>query len=90
VNMSDAEEVRRLVEELAPRVPTSTFLTQAEVSELTGRKVRSKQIEALRQMGIAFWVNPVGRAIVTRSAIEGRGAPAKKPAAIKPIPHVLR
>jgi hypothetical protein len=90
VNMSDTEEVRRLVEEMTPRVMTSTFLTQSEVSELTGRKVRSKQIEALRQMGIAFWVNPVGRAVVTRSAIEGRAALAKKAGPVKPIPNVYK
>lgn len=69
---------------------STTFLTQEEIAELTGRKVRSKQIEALRQMGLAFFVNPVGRAVVTRSAIEGRSAPAKKPAPVKPIPNVYR
>lgn len=68
---------------------SDTFLTQEEISELTGRKVRSKQIEALRQMGLAFWVNPVGRAVVTRSSIEGRAirAPA---APKKTIPRLLR
>jgi hypothetical protein len=68
---------------------SDTFLTQEEISELTGRKVRSKQIEALRQMGLAFWVNPVGRAVVARSSIEGRAlrtAAAPK----KTIPRVFR
>lgn len=69
---------------------SDTFLTQEEVVELTGRKVRSKQIEALRQMGFPFWVNPVGRAVVARSAIEGRATAAKKPAPVKPIPTVYR
>lgn len=91
MNMSDAEEVRRLVEQLTARAvePPHTFLTRDEVAALTGRKVRSKQIEALRQMGIPFWVNPVGRAVVTRSAIEGRAnAPAPKPA--KVVPRLFR
>lgn len=69
---------------------SDTFLTQEEIVELTGRKIRAKQIEALRQMGLAFWVNPVGRAVVTRSAIEGRSATTKKPAPVKPVPNVYR
>lgn len=68
---------------------TSTFLTQEEVAELTGRKVRSKQIEGLRQMGIAFWVNPVGRPVIARSAIEGRAnVPAPTPG--KVVPRLFR
>lgn len=68
---------------------STTFLSQEEVSELTGRKVRSKQIEALRQMGIAFWVNPVGRPVIARSVIEGRNnATAAAPAKI--VPRLLR
>jgi hypothetical protein len=68
---------------------SDTFLTQEEITELTGRKVRSKQIEALRQMGLAFWVNPVGRAVVARSSIEGRPARAATPPK-KAVPRVLR
>ncbi len=68
---------------------SDTFLSQEEVSELTGRKVRAKQIEALRQMGIAFWVNPVGRAVIARSAIEGRSTVAA-PAATKVVPRLFR
>lgn len=68
---------------------SDTFLTQEEISELTGRKVRSKQIEALRQMGLAFWVNPVGRAVVARSSIEGRAARVAA-APKKTIPRVFR
>lgn len=47
------------------------FLTPEEVALLTGRKFKSKQIEALRQMFIPFRINANGRAI-TRSSIEGR------------------
>lgn len=50
----------------------STFLSTDDIAVLTGRKVKSKQIEALRKMGIAFWVNACGKPIVTLAAIEGR------------------
>ena len=57
----------------------STFLTGDDVATLTGRKVKSKQIEALRAMGIAFWVNAIGRPVVTVAAVEGRkDAPPQK------------
>ncbi|MGV2292091.1 DUF4224 domain-containing protein [Trinickia sp. YCB016] len=49
------------------------FLSPFELAVLTGRKVKSKQIEALRRMGVPFFVNACGRAVVARSAIEGRG-----------------
>jgi hypothetical protein len=68
---------------------TSTFLSLDEVAELTGRKVRSKQIDALRQMGIAFWVNPVGRPVIARSTIEGKPL-AQAPAPAKVVPRLFR
>lgn len=51
----------------------STFLAAADLAALTGYKTKARQIDALRQMGIAFWVNPAGRAVVARSVIDGRG-----------------
>ncbi|WP_175017231.1 DUF4224 domain-containing protein [Burkholderia aenigmatica] len=48
------------------------FLSSVELALLTGRKVKSKQVEALRRMGVPFFVNACGRAVVARSAIEGR------------------
>ncbi|MDA0573251.1 MULTISPECIES: DUF4224 domain-containing protein [Burkholderia] len=48
------------------------FLSPLELALLTGRKVKSKQVEALRRMGVPFFVNACGRAVVARSAIEGR------------------
>ncbi|NTZ84445.1 DUF4224 domain-containing protein [Burkholderia metallica] len=51
---------------------TDTFLSPMELVVLTGRKVKSKQVEALRRMGLPFFVNACGRAVVARSAIEGR------------------
>lgn len=50
------------------------FLTQEELVILTGRKIKSKQIEALRRMGLPFHVNAVGKPVVARVAIEGRAA----------------
>ncbi len=48
------------------------FLSSVELVVLTGRKIKSKQIDALRRMGVPFLVNACGRAVVARSAIEGR------------------
>lgn len=55
---------------------TNTFLTCDDLVELTGRKTKSKQIEALRKMGLPFWVNAIGKPVVAVAAIEGRKAPA--------------
>jgi hypothetical protein len=56
------------------------FLSADEIAVLTGRKVRSKQIEALRHMGVTFFINAIGRPIVAKSAIEGRpGSAVEKP-----------
>jgi hypothetical protein len=58
----------------------SLFLTPEEMAELTGIKSgragktrEQRQVEALRTMGIPFWVNAIGRPVVARAAIEGRG-----------------
>jgi hypothetical protein len=48
------------------------FLSTEELVLLTGRKMRAKQIDALRGMGIAFFVNALGRPVVARVAIEGK------------------
>jgi len=50
----------------------SAFLSADDVSALTGRKVKSKQIDALRKMGVAFFVNACGKPVVTVAAVEGR------------------
>ena len=49
------------------------FLSTQELVQLTGRKVKSKQIDALRKMGIPFFVNALGHPVVARVAVEGRG-----------------
>lgn len=51
------------------------FLTADDLVELTGRRIKSKQIEALRRMGLPFHVNAVGKPVVPASAIEGRKPP---------------
>ncbi|MFM0526310.1 DUF4224 domain-containing protein [Paraburkholderia strydomiana] len=48
------------------------FLSIEELAQLTGRRVKTKQIDALRSMGIPFFVNALGRAVVARAAIEGK------------------
>lgn len=48
------------------------FLNRDEVATLTGRKNKRQQINALRMMGIPFFVNACGHAVVTRVAVEGR------------------
>lgn len=55
---------------------STTFLDQAEIAELTGRKIKSKQIEALRHTGLPFFVNATGHPVVARSAIDARTPPA--------------
>jgi hypothetical protein len=49
------------------------FLTEAEIAQLTGRKLKSRQIEWLRGSGVPFYVNAGGRPVVTRAAVVGAG-----------------
>ncbi|MNY72830.1 hypothetical protein D3C86_2114780 [compost metagenome] len=53
------------------------FLSDDELAELTGRKVKSKQIEQLKKRGVPFYVNASGRAVVVRSVLEGGRAKAE-------------
>lgn len=62
------------------------FLTPDELAELTGRKIKSKQIEALRRMGLPFHVNAVGKPVVSAAAIEGRKQMQPEP---KPVARIL-
>jgi hypothetical protein len=54
-----------------------TFLDDDEVVKLTGRKMKGHQIDALRKMGLPFFVNATGHPVVTRSAIDGKRESAK-------------
>lgn len=49
----------------------SIFLDDDDVAQLTGRKIKSSQIEVLRKMGILFYINAAGRPVVPKSAIQG-------------------
>lgn len=66
------------------------FLSDDEVSRLTGRKMKSAQINALRQMGVPFFVNATGHAVVTRAAIEGSSQSAAPKLARSWSPQVLK
>jgi hypothetical protein len=65
------------------------FLEPAEISVLTGRKFKSLQIDALRQMGIPFFVNATGHPVVARAAIDGAKAQVAEPKKAW-VPKVLR
>lgn len=63
----------------------SIFLTPQEVAELTGiRRGRDGlsghelQINQLKAMHIAFFINAAGRPIVTKAAVEGTTEPIVK------------
>ncbi len=66
-----------------------TFLTPEEIAFLTGRKKRDLQVEALRRMGIPFWVNAINAPIVARATIEGRREKVEPPETAW-MPDVLR
>ena len=46
------------------------FLTEAELTELTGAKRRETRVRALRAMGVEHRIRPDGRVIVLRSHVE--------------------
>lgn len=49
-----------------------TFLDETELARLTGRKFKSKQIVALRSMGLPFFINAIGKPVVSRTTIDGK------------------
>lgn len=67
-----------------------TFLEREEIKALTGRSYLKLQIEALKNMGIPFFVNAIGRPVVARSAIEGRSGTAAAPVKKAWVPKVLQ
>ncbi|HEX8011918.1 MAG TPA: DUF4224 domain-containing protein [Casimicrobiaceae bacterium] len=52
----------------------AVFLNPDELALLTGFHRKGRQVEQLRRMGIAFYVNGCGRPVVARAAIEGSAA----------------
>jgi hypothetical protein len=69
---------------------SNTFLKPDEIKQLTGRTKIALQIAQLAKMGIPFFVNAVGRPIVTRSAIEGRSGTQPAPTKKAWVPRVLQ
>lgn len=80
-----------MAEEKGRMTGSETFLNRKDVRHLTGRAHRQPQIEALKNMGVPFFVNATGWAIVARTAVEGR-QPASAAAEPKKvwIPRVLK
>lgn len=68
---------------------STTFLDAAEIAQLTGRKIKSKQIDTLRKSGLPFFVNATGHPVVARSAIDNR-SPVPEPSKPKWVPRVLK
>jgi hypothetical protein len=67
----------------------SIFLDDDDVAKLTGKKLKAGQIDALRRMGILFYVNAAGRPVVPISSVDPHNhaaAPIDKPW----TPNVLR
>ena len=64
------------------------FLNPDELALLTGFRRKGRQVEQLRRMGIAFYVNGCGRPVVARAAIDGSVAetspPTWAPSVVKP------
>jgi hypothetical protein len=54
------------------------FLNKEELTRLTGREFKSRQIEALRVMGISFFINAIEEPIVARAVIEGTAQKTEK------------
>lgn len=54
---------------------TSLFLTDEELTQLTGRKMKSLQKAWLKAQGIPFRVSATGHPVVTRAAILGQPQP---------------
>jgi hypothetical protein len=71
------------------RASSDIFLTRDEIATHTGRKLKSKQIEALRTMGSPFFVNATGHPVVARAAIDGNPKRTEKPKELW-VPKVLR
>lgn len=58
----------------------SIFVDDEDMVKLTGYHTPRKQIQQLREMGVPFRVNGMGRPMVTLAAIEGGRDAAPAPA----------
>lgn len=57
---------------------STAFLTKEDLIVLTGKCWKSKQIAALRKMGLPFFVNSCGKPIVSVAVVEGKKEPPRK------------
>jgi len=53
---------------------SAVFLNPDELVLLTGFHRKGRQVDQLRRMGIAFYINGCGRPVVARAAMEGGAA----------------
>ena len=60
------------------------FLDDEALVKLTGRRRKSLQIDQLRRMGIAFYVNAHGDPVVARAYIEGKKQTVREESGWKP------
>lgn len=67
-----------------------TFLEPNEIKTLTGRSHRDLQIEVLKANGIPFFLNGLGRPVVARAAIVGRGITVSSQPKKSWVPKVLK
>ena len=61
---------------------SDVFLSKDDVAVLTGCKIRRAQVAELRRMGLHFYVNARGEAVMPRSAVEAkrrRTSPSRPP-----------
>jgi hypothetical protein len=58
---------------------SAVFLEPEEIAVLTGRKMKSLQIDLLRRRGLRFWINATGHPVVPRSAVDGITDTVKPP-----------
>ena len=69
---------------------SATFLDSEELAELTGKKAKGKQIEALRRMGLPFFVNSTGHPVVPRSVLPNTAEAPKQQSKPAWVPRVLK
>ncbi len=67
----------------------SIFLDDNDVAKLAGTKLKSRQIDSLRRMGILFYVNAAGRPVVPKSAVESKSV-ITQPLDQPWVPNVLK
>jgi hypothetical protein len=65
------------------------FLDDSDLRRLTGRALKSRQIQWLRTEGIPFRINATGHPVVTWAAVEGRQAAAEPPQPQAWTPRVI-